>query len=356
MPDPHPIYPPGHLEMYERVTGLRGRSLGLSRPRRWINDLLYFSKQVPSIPVQRRMNLAGVALARRPLACRPSWVAIFAKAFARVADEQPAFRRSYLGLPWGRIYEHPYSIVNVAVERDYAGERAVFFGRMLAPDRQPLAVLDEQLRYFKTAPVESVADFFACRFVSHFPRPLRRLAWCLALNALGGRKANLFGTFGVSVYAARGAESLHPISPITTVVNYGPIGPDGVRGRAFRLRPPGYGRLDRGGRAGADGRDSDRGSGRRTARPGGRGRAGRRRDRGRGVATAIRAARGPPEAGPHFLSDFIESWIFLAIAKCSLMVGKVFSAKVLMFLSLASLLAFSNRATSSSWSATMWWM
>ncbi|MBP3954110.1 hypothetical protein J8F10_02210 [Gemmata sp. G18] len=35
------------------------------------------------------------------------------------------------------------------------------------------------------------------------------------------------GTFGVSVYSALGAESLHPLSPLTATLNYGVIGPDG---------------------------------------------------------------------------------------------------------------------------------
>ena len=33
--------------------------------------------------------------------------------------------------------------------------------------------------------------------------------------------------FGVSVYSGLGAESLHPISPLTGTLNYGPIQPDG---------------------------------------------------------------------------------------------------------------------------------
>ncbi len=35
------------------------------------------------------------------------------------------------------------------------------------------------------------------------------------------------GTFGVSVYSGLGARSLHPISPLTTTLNYGTIGKDG---------------------------------------------------------------------------------------------------------------------------------
>ena len=35
------------------------------------------------------------------------------------------------------------------------------------------------------------------------------------------------GTFGVSVYSALGAESLHPLTPLTTALNYGVIQENG---------------------------------------------------------------------------------------------------------------------------------
>jgi pyruvate/2-oxoglutarate dehydrogenase complex dihydrolipoamide acyltransferase (E2) component len=36
-----------------------------------------------------------------------------------------------------------------------------------------------------------------------------------------------FGTFGLSAYSSLGAESLHPLSPLTTTLNYGTIDRDG---------------------------------------------------------------------------------------------------------------------------------
>ena len=36
------------------------------------------------------------------------------------------------------------------------------------------------------------------------------------------------GTFGLSVYSSHGAESLHPLSPLTTTLNYGVIREDGT--------------------------------------------------------------------------------------------------------------------------------
>jgi pyruvate/2-oxoglutarate dehydrogenase complex dihydrolipoamide acyltransferase (E2) component len=36
------------------------------------------------------------------------------------------------------------------------------------------------------------------------------------------------GTFGLSVYSGLGAESLHPLSPLTTTLNYGVISARGA--------------------------------------------------------------------------------------------------------------------------------
>ncbi|HEX4610849.1 MAG TPA: hypothetical protein VH092_21850, partial [Urbifossiella sp.] len=58
------------------------------------------------------------------------------------------------------------------------------------------------------------------------PGPVRRAALWLGLN-LPRVRGGKFGTFALSVYSALGAESLHPISPLTTTLTYGVIGPDG---------------------------------------------------------------------------------------------------------------------------------
>src|SRR5262245_48844794 len=99
-----------------------GRTLSLSLPRRLVCDLVEFAHRVPSVPVQRVMNVAAVERMRLPLASRPSWCTIFTKAYAQVSAEFPEFRRAYLSFPWARLYEHTDSIASVAVERTYQGE------------------------------------------------------------------------------------------------------------------------------------------------------------------------------------------------------------------------------------------
>ena len=64
----------------------------------------------------------------------------------------------------------------------------------------------------------------ALRF-SQAPTPIRRLLWWGTLNISGYKRSKRFGTFGLSSYGALGAEQMHPISPLTTTLTYGPIDP-----------------------------------------------------------------------------------------------------------------------------------
>jgi len=205
-----------------------GKTIPLSLPRRLICDFLRFAQRVPSVPVQRVMNLSPLRDARRQATPRVSWLVLFLKGYARVAAQIPELRRAYLPFPFARLYEHPISIASVAFERDYQGEAAVFFGHFRQPETETLTQLDEALRHFKEAPLEEISLVRRALMVSRLPRPLRRLIWWLGLNLSGSKRARRMGTFGVSVYSSQGAESLHPLSPLTTTLNYGVIREDGT--------------------------------------------------------------------------------------------------------------------------------
>ncbi|GGG17279.1 hypothetical protein GCM10010924_52920 [Rhizobium wenxiniae] len=49
----------------------------------------------------------------------------------------------------------------------------------------------------------------------------------LGLN-LARQRERFFGTFQLSVYSGLGAESLNPLTPLTTLLNWGPIEEDGT--------------------------------------------------------------------------------------------------------------------------------
>jgi len=204
-----------------------GRNLPLSLPRLWVGDLLHFAQKVPTVPVQRRMCIAPLMDARRQVNPRPSWCALFTKAYGMVAAHRPELRRAYLAFPRPHLYEHPVSIASVAVERRLGEEHAVFFTQIPDPEEHTPDQLDQHLKDCKELPIESVGTFRRALRWSRFPRPVRRLLWWIGLNVSGYRRARNLGTFGVSVYSGLGAEALHPLSPLTTTLNYGVIGEDG---------------------------------------------------------------------------------------------------------------------------------
>jgi hypothetical protein len=205
----------------------KGKSLPITGPRRFIIDLIHFARQVPSTPVARTVNVSALFGPRADHPGRPSWAVIFMKAYAMVGANHPPLRRALLQFPWSRLYEHPSINCALAIERSYQGEPGVFVGLFRAPEQQTITQLQEALSWYKHQPLEKVGFYRQALRVSRAPQPVRRLLWWSTLNVSGFKRAKRFGTFGLTSYGALGAESLHPISPLTTTLTFGPISPAG---------------------------------------------------------------------------------------------------------------------------------
>jgi hypothetical protein len=202
-----------------------GRWLPLAKPRRFIGDLVHFARRIPSAPVSRVFDVAALLEPRIGHPARPSWSVLFMKAYAMVGAEHAPLRRSLMEFPWSRLYEHPWMNCALAIERSYQGEEGVFVGLFRAPEQQTLSQLQHSVSWYKNEVLEKVGFYrMALRF-SKAPLPLRRLLWWGALNFSGQKRCKRFGTFGLSSYGALGAEQIHPISPLTTTLTYGPIDP-----------------------------------------------------------------------------------------------------------------------------------
>ena len=205
---------------------MRGRSIRLSIQRRMVIDFLYFARAVPTVPVQKHLLIADLVAARAACRDRPRWTAMFVKALALVADEVPELRRAYVKLPWPHLCEYPTSKASIMIERDYRGEPALCPVSVKDPSHQPLAAIGDVLDHASSVPLEELKEFQRWKRLTRIPRPLRRLLWWIGLN-IGRQRGNFFGTFGVSVYSALNAESLHPMSPLTALLNYGVIDKSG---------------------------------------------------------------------------------------------------------------------------------
>lgn len=205
---------------------MRGKTLKLSRPRRLVGDLMRFSIKVPRVTVQRRMQLGPLVQARLALQPKPSWTVLFLRGYALLARDTAELRRAYVKLPTAHLYEYPMSVASIAHEREYEGERAVLLSRIRAPEKHSIPELGAMLEAARSRPILEVKEFRNALKMARVPTPIRRALMWIGLN-LGRQRANYFGTFQLSVYSGLGAESLNPLTPLTTLLNYGLIGEDG---------------------------------------------------------------------------------------------------------------------------------
>jgi hypothetical protein len=189
--------------------------------------MLHFARRVPSIPVARAMHLAAVALAREAVQPRPSWTAIFMKAYGIVSQRHGKLRQALIPWPWEHLYEHPYSVCGMPIEREYNDEFVLLATQFRSPESQTLGQLDEGLKRYKLAPVEQIGYFRMTLRMGRMPKLIRRWLWWSTLSLSGFKRAKRLGTFSLSSYGRLGAEQLHPIGPVTTLLTFGPVSSQG---------------------------------------------------------------------------------------------------------------------------------
>lgn len=206
---------------------MSGRSFPLTPARTFIADLSAAARRMPQGVLQRRIDVSPVVAARRASAKPIPLTAYFVKAWAECARDLPELRRSYVTLPWPRLYEHGMSVASLMVERDLDGEKALFPARIKAPAERSLGEVAEDIIRAATLPIGDLPRNREIMLVSRLPRPLRRLLWWYAFN-MPRHRQHYVGTFGVSAVGHLGASILHPVSPAGTFIGYGPIGTDGT--------------------------------------------------------------------------------------------------------------------------------
>jgi hypothetical protein len=204
---------------------MRGTKRKISTPRRFIIDLMHASMRVPFISLSRPLDIGPLMAARAEANSPPGWAAVFVKAFAIVAKEEPVLRRLYVKLPWPHFFELPRSIAMVAVARIEDGEEFILPEKIPAPEEHPLTEIDAQIRRAKNAPIEEIPAFRKTLMASRLPLPLRRLSWWVGLN-FGRMCANTFGSFGVTSVSAYGPGQLLAVSPGPFLLSYGVAGLD----------------------------------------------------------------------------------------------------------------------------------
>ena len=212
---------------------MRGTSCKISLPRRFVIDLMHASMGVPFVSLSRPLDVRELIAARGSLSRPPGWAAIFVKAFALVARDEPILRMLYARWPWPRLYQLPRSAAMVAIARVEDGEECVLTEKVQAADRIALAAIDAQLRRAKEAEIHEIATFRKIMRITRLPLPLRRLGWWLAGRVPRWHGTN-FGTYGVTSAAAYGGGELHAIGPGPYMLSYGLVEPNGSIGVVLR--------------------------------------------------------------------------------------------------------------------------
>ena len=204
---------------------MRGTVRKISIPRRLVADLMHASVRVPFVSLARPLNIRSLIEARAQAAKPPGWAAIFVKAFALVAKEQPALRTLFVKWPYARFYELPRSVAFVTIARIEDGQDCVLLQKVTAADETPLTEVDAVLQHAKEAPVDQVPAFRKMLMATRLPLLIRRLLWWIGLN-WGRQRANYFGSFGVTSVAAFGPGELYALGPGPFVLSYGVAEPD----------------------------------------------------------------------------------------------------------------------------------
>jgi hypothetical protein len=204
---------------------MRGTPKKISLLRRMVFDLMYASMGVPFVSLSRPLQIRPLLEARASAKLPAGWTAIFVKAFALVAKDEPILRTLYAKWPWPTFYELPRSVAMVAIARVVDGEECVVAQRIAGPDALPLAEVDALIRHAKEAPLRDVPIIRKMMLAMRLPLPLRRLAWLIGLN-FGRQRASFFGSYSVTSVAAYGGGELHAITPGPFILSYGVAEPD----------------------------------------------------------------------------------------------------------------------------------
>jgi len=204
-----------------------GKYYSVSYFRRLVTDLMQFAAAVPSVTIERRMDLSRLVAARQACTPSPTWSAIFMKAYAVVAMRTPALRTSYLKFPWPQFYEHPVSIATLNVDRQLADERVVLQVHITNPETRTLHEIDAIIHEYQQQPVENLPAYRTAVRMSRVPWPIRHWLWWGALNILGPTRCRHFGTFSITSVSSQGSGILHLVTLLTSTLHYGMLEPTG---------------------------------------------------------------------------------------------------------------------------------
>jgi len=206
-------------------------STPLSNARACIGDVALLGREIPLFPVERTMQLGGLAAARGRAVPRIGWAAVFLKAYAVVAENMPALRTWIVrGAPHGfrlrdRLATSAESVATLAVNRVEEGEDRLFWPRLRHPDRLGLREIQG---FVEAAATQPVKDFYKRQLqLEMLPGALRRTILRWNMNSCSPKRAARIGTFSLSTLAGAAATNRFHPTICTTSLSYAPLEADG---------------------------------------------------------------------------------------------------------------------------------
>jgi len=118
---------------------MRGTVRKITMPRRLVADLMHASVRVPFVTLSRPLYIRTLIEARAQAAQPPGWAAIFVKAFALVAKDEPSLRTLFIKWPVAHFYELPAQrrLCDDRAGRGRRGLRAAAEGQCARRDAAP---------------------------------------------------------------------------------------------------------------------------------------------------------------------------------------------------------------------------
>ncbi|MFM7242642.1 MAG: hypothetical protein ACKO40_00515 [Planctomycetaceae bacterium] len=190
-----------------------------------VNDIAALALAIPLFPVDRLMRLDAVAAARATARVRIGWAAIFLKAYAIVAREQPPLRSWLAGRFRPRLATSGESVAVLAVNRSDGRDDRLFFARLARPDATPLPLLQAAIDRFATGPVEE--SYRRQLQLESVPGWLRRTILRWNMRSTSPKRVTRIGTFSLSTLAGFAATNRFHPTICTTSLSYGPLDDDG---------------------------------------------------------------------------------------------------------------------------------
>ena len=188
-----------------------------------IGDFLALSQPIPLAHGERRIDIRPLKTAVEAMRPRPSWLALFFKAYAIVAASRPVLRRLYVRRPWPHLYEHPENVGSVVVSRSLEGDKALFLLPIVAPERRAITDIEALLKAAQHKPIAEIPAFRRQLRLARLPALLRGLVYSLGMDWAPKQRARVLGTFGLSVVAGMGMATLTTHVPWTTMIHYTPF-------------------------------------------------------------------------------------------------------------------------------------